>query len=108
MSFSKRLCSARKQKNWSQSDLARYSGLTRAVISKWEKGASGHPSAPALQKAAKALNISVERLLTGKKHFSWDQSELPNYKLSGQKSLTVVNRALNQLSDVEKHLEHHK
>ena len=66
MGFSKRLCAARKYKNWSQSDLARECGLTRAAICKWEKPGARYPSAAALHKAAKALDVSAEQLLTGK------------------------------------------
>ena len=67
MEFSERLSLARKRKKMTQADLARQSGLTRAVISKWEKGESGHPSANAVQQAAGALGVSVEQLLTGRR-----------------------------------------
>ena len=63
MAFGQNLREARDRQEMSQSDLARATGLTRAVISKWEKGESSNPSAPALQLAAKALRISVEDLL---------------------------------------------
>ena len=63
MAFAQNLREARDRRDMSQSDLARATGLTRAVISKWEKGESSNPSAPALQLAAKALRISVEDLL---------------------------------------------
>ena len=63
MAFAQNLREARDRQHMSQSDLARATGLTRAVISKWEKGESSNPSAPALQLAAKVLQVSVENLL---------------------------------------------
>ena len=63
MAFAQNLREARDRRDMSQSDLARATGLTRAVISKWEKGESSNPSAPALQLAAKVLQVSVEDLL---------------------------------------------
>mgnify|MGYP003126209299 CR=1 FL=1 len=61
--FADRLKQAREKKGMSQSDLARSSGLTRSVISKWENADFGYPSGPALRKAANALDISVDDLL---------------------------------------------
>lgn len=61
--FADRLKQAREKKGMSQSDLARSSSLTRSVISKWENADFGYPSGPALQKAANALDISVDDLL---------------------------------------------
>ena len=63
MAFAQNLREARDRRDMRHSDLARATGLTRAGISKWEKGESSNPSAPALQLAAKALRISVEDLL---------------------------------------------
>ena len=60
--------------SWTQSELARQSGLTRAAICKWEKPGNHAPSADALIKAAKALKSSPEFLLTGRnKRHALDQ-----------------------------------
>ena len=67
MDFATRIRIARERSGLSQASLAALAGLSRAVISKWEKGTDGKPSAPALYKCAKCLDLSVEELLTGRK-----------------------------------------
>ena len=84
MGFSQNLREARDRRHMSQSDLARATGLTRAVISKWEKGESSNPSAPALQLAAKALRVSVEDLLKDRpKNAKTGHRVVPNRKARG-------------------------
>ena len=95
MTFADRLKQARTQRGMSQSDLARAAGLTRAVISKWEKGDSGFPSGPALQKAANALDISVDELLG-------PQSRATRFASSKRRS-----RAFYQLPGVVDGIERH-
>lgn len=48
------------EKNWSQADLARESGLTRSAISKYMQGRI--PDEEALRKIAKALKVSPEEV----------------------------------------------
>ena len=69
MDFATRFRSAREAAGLTQAELARASGLTRAVISKWEKGGSVKPSAHALAQAAFYFDGvgTVEELLTGRK-----------------------------------------
>ena len=67
MDFATRFRSAREAAGFTQAELARASGLTRAVISKWEKGDGAQPSAHALAQAAFYFDDSVEELLTGQK-----------------------------------------
>jgi len=63
MSFEQSLRTARERSGMSQAQLARAAGLTRAVISKWEKGDSISPSAHAVQAAADVLDVTVASLL---------------------------------------------
>ena len=63
MSFEQTLRTARERAGMSQAQLARAAGLTRAVISKWEKGDSINPSAHAVQAAADVLGVTVASLL---------------------------------------------
>jgi transcriptional regulator with XRE-family HTH domain len=67
--FATRFRSAREAAGFTQAELARLSGLTRAVISKWEKGDGAQPSAHALAQAAFYFDdsVSIEELLTGRK-----------------------------------------
>ena len=67
MDFATRIRIARERSGLSQASLAALAGLSRAVISKWEKGKTSHPSANALANAAAWLDVSVEELLTGRK-----------------------------------------
>ena len=67
MDFATRIRIARERSGLSQANLAALAGLSRAVISKWEKGKTSHPSANALANASAWLDVSVEELLTGQK-----------------------------------------
>ena len=62
MNFSQKIKATRQQRGMSQAGLARVSGLSRAVISKWEKR-SVNPSARAVEQVADALNVSTHWLL---------------------------------------------
>lgn len=57
----------RKQKNWSQSDLAKAVDASRDIIGKYERGENS-PSIEMAIKLADALDISVDYLL-GKERF---------------------------------------
>ena len=102
MDFSDRLCRARKAKNWSQSDLARKSGLTRAAISKWEKGTDGKPSAPALYKCAKCLDLSVEELLTGRK------ARRAEWRVPDNRKCSIGEKPVWWLAECTKEIKRHK
>jgi transcriptional regulator with XRE-family HTH domain len=66
MQLGKRILSLRKQKNWSQSDLANAVGISYAQIGRYEtKGAQ--PSADVLKKIAEALNTTTDFLMHGDK-----------------------------------------
>lgn len=60
MNFSNWLLEILNERNWSQSDLARASGLTRAAISYYLGPKSKKPDEDALKKIAHALKIPPE------------------------------------------------
>lgn len=53
----------RKQKNWSQRDLASASGISNAEISRLEAGKRKEPSPSVLREIAKSLDVPIEELL---------------------------------------------
>jgi transcriptional regulator with XRE-family HTH domain len=59
--FGIRLQQLRSEKGWSQADLARSSGLNRAVISKIESGAS-EPMPETLKSLASAFKMPIEQM----------------------------------------------
>ena len=60
--FSGWLIAKMKEKDWSQSELARESGLTRQAISYYLSDKSKQPDEFALQKIAKAFDIPIEKV----------------------------------------------
>jgi transcriptional regulator with XRE-family HTH domain len=52
----------RKEKNWSQTDLANESGISREMISKYERGIA-MPSVDAAKKVADAFGVSLDYLV---------------------------------------------
>ena len=56
MSFGENLANLRKQKGWSQDDLANNLNLSRQAISKWENNQS-KPDVDNVQKISKAFGI---------------------------------------------------
>lgn len=57
--FSEWLQTEMDKRGWSQSDLARYADLNRAVINKLLNGKS-HPQPPTLEAISRALKIPIE------------------------------------------------
>ncbi len=53
----------RKEKDWSQRDLANASGVSNAEISRLEAGKRKEPSIAVLEKIAKALNTPISEVL---------------------------------------------
>jgi transcriptional regulator with XRE-family HTH domain len=62
MNTSKRMTDTRKEKNWSQTDLANESGVSREMIGKYERGEAA-PSIDAAKKIADALGVSLDYLV---------------------------------------------
>ena len=60
--FAMNFASKRKELNVTQEDIARYVGVSRAAVSKWEKGLS-YPDILLLPKLAAYFNVSIDDLL---------------------------------------------
>lgn len=65
LSFSIILKRLRKNKDWSQGQLAQKAGIDLQKISKYERGVSSPPM-PTLVKIAEALDVSLDYLVTGR------------------------------------------
>lgn len=62
MSTGKIIAELRKQKNWSQSDLAKESQISRVMIGKYERDEAS-PSIDAAKKIADSLGVSLDALV---------------------------------------------
>ncbi len=76
-SFPERLRQLRRERDWSQGQLANKAGIDIQRISKYERGISS-PPLETLARIAEALNVSLDYLLTGK---SGKTEKLKNAKL---------------------------
>lgn len=59
------LSEERKKKDNYQKDLAKYCGVSKSAVSKWESGLS-YPSIPQLPLIADYYGITIQKLLTGR------------------------------------------
>lgn len=62
------LVEQRKQSGKSQEDLAKYCGVSKSSVSKWENGTS-RPSIYQLPKIADFYKITIQKLLTGNEKY---------------------------------------
>ena len=65
--YLKNLKKLRKQKGWSQEKLAREAGISYQTLIKIEQGRIKNPKLETLIKLAKALNVSLDELIQGRK-----------------------------------------
>lgn len=63
MEFNEKLLTLRKQKGWTQEELAEALYVSRTAISKWESG-RGYPSIDSLKAISKLFSISIDELLS--------------------------------------------
>jgi transcriptional regulator with XRE-family HTH domain len=98
ISFPNILRRLRKNKDWSQGQLAQKAGIDLQKISKYERGISSPPIAT-LVKIAKALDVSLDYLVTGKNSSTEKMKntqlvkkmeEIENLPLEYQKTLISV------------------
>lgn len=73
--FDKIITDSRKQKGWSQIDLANESGVSREMIGNYERGGNA-PSIEVLLKLAKALDVSLDYLVGEGKMAAYDKDVL--------------------------------
>ena len=65
--YLKNLKSLRKKKGWTQERLARESGISFHTLIKIENGRIKNPKLETLIKLAKALGVSIDRLVSSQK-----------------------------------------
>lgn len=63
MEFNEKLLTLRKQKGWTQEELAEALYVSRTAISKWESG-RGYPSIDSLKAISKLFSVSIDELLS--------------------------------------------
>lgn len=95
--FGQFISSIRKEKNFTQADLAGIIGVTDKAISRWERGI-GFPDINTLEPLANALDISILELMRSEK------SDMGNNNLSGDEVTEIMANAIemskeNQLQD---------
>jgi transcriptional regulator with XRE-family HTH domain len=73
--FDKIITDSRKQKGWSQIDLANESGVSREMIGKYERGIAT-PSLDAAKKIADAFGVSLDYLVGEGVNASFDKKTL--------------------------------
>jgi transcriptional regulator with XRE-family HTH domain len=72
---SKIIADLRKAKDWSQSELANNSGVSREMIGKYERG-EAVPSIDAAKKIADAFEVSMDYLIGEGSHASFDKKNI--------------------------------
>ncbi len=88
--FNENLKSIRKQKGFTQEDLAIKVNVVRQTVSKWEKGLSV-PDAVTLQRIAEVLEVTVGELL-GAEVKEEDRNELAEQLARINEQLAIRNR----------------
>ena len=69
MEFNEKLQQLRKEKAWTQEQLAEELFVSRTAISKWESG-KGYPNIDSLKLLSKTFSVSIDDLLSGEKLIS--------------------------------------
>jgi transcriptional regulator with XRE-family HTH domain len=78
--FGERLARLRKQRGWTQTDIAERTGLTQVLVSDYERGRL-RLSAEMAVRFASALGISADELLQPRKRQAPQSSRQPSLKL---------------------------
>lgn len=74
MEFGEKLCELRKNKGFTQEELAVALYVSRTAISKWESG-RGYPSIDSLKEISRFFSVSIDDLLSGEKLLSIAEKE---------------------------------
>jgi transcriptional regulator with XRE-family HTH domain len=99
--FGRRLWSLMMAKEWTQSDLARFSDIQRASISSYINGQS-FPDPKNLQKLARALGMAPEKLLPNVAEMSAKASENPPFQITATRDPKIVWLDVHQLTTSRK------
>lgn len=92
MEFNEKLQALRRQKDWTQEQLAEKLFVSRTAVSKWESG-KGYPNIESLKLLSKALEVSIDDLLSGEEWIAVAETE-------NHRSLKKVYAALFGVLDV--------
>jgi transcriptional regulator with XRE-family HTH domain len=85
LEFNEKLQQLRKQKGWTQEELADMLFVSRTAVSKWESG-RGYPSIESLKAISKHFAISVDDLLSSEELISLAENE-QNEKTANTRNL---------------------
>ena len=64
MEFNEKLQELRKQKGFTQEELAELLFVSRTAVSKWESG-RGYPNIDSLKAISKLFSVTIDELLSG-------------------------------------------
>src|SRR5579863_9469101 len=110
MIISDRLRALREQKNLSQGDIEKRTGLLRCYISRIENGHTV-PAVETLEKFARALNVPIYQLfhdgaspITKPKHTSKENDELWGSETTERAELKLFAKALSKMSNRSRNL----
>ena len=78
MSFSENLKAVRKERGFSQEQLAEMLDVSRQAVSKWEQDEGGYPETEKLIKIAQKLDVSLDSLLLDKELIDETDNESKN------------------------------
>ena len=90
MTFSEKISALRKQKGWSQEELAEKLMVTRQAVSKWES-AQSMPDLDKLVQLSEALDVSTDYLLMGSEP---SKEEVKNDLLSIISELSTIAKKI--------------
>lgn len=104
-----RIAGLRKEKGYTQEQLARLLNVTGQAVSKWEKG-QALPDTTLLPVIAKVLDTSIDRLLTGGDRVVQDSPYDKEYEKQeyywGLKHSTLAERVVALMPDTEEERRH--
>lgn len=94
MNFGYTLLKLRREKNWSQADLAKAANVSRVIIGRYERG-EALPSIEVAKKIADAFKVSLDYLVGEGQNASFDKKTLKRIqeleKLEDKKRETIFD-----------------
>ena len=90
INIGKKIAELRKEKNWSQADLAEAIEVSRDIIGKYERGEHA-PSIEITTKLAEAMEVTVDYLLGRERFGKYDQEAIK--RLEGIQKMDIDTRA---------------
>jgi len=90
LNIGRKIAELRKEKNWSQTDLAKAVEVSRDIIGKYERGEHS-PSIEIATKLAEALEVSVDYLLGKERFGKYDKEAIK--RLEGIQSMDTDTRS---------------